>query len=162
MQMRKSVLVALMAAAAPLAFIGTAQASTANTITANDWYPKTLDLTALRQNEAQSNPYGPYFDYASEFAKLDLAAVKADIRKVLTTSQSWWPADYGHYGPFFIRMACTVLAPIALATGAAGLTAVNCVSSRSILGPTTSISTRPAASSGRSSRNMDARCPGGT
>ncbi|SMP51501.1 catalase-peroxidase [Novosphingobium panipatense] len=70
-----------------------------------DWWPKKLDLTALRQHEAQSNPYGADYDYAREFASLDLEAVKADIRKVLTTSQPWWPADYGHYGPFFIRMA---------------------------------------------------------
>ncbi|GAB7554833.1 catalase/peroxidase HPI [Novosphingobium sp. 11B] len=70
-----------------------------------DWWPSTLDLAALRQHEAQSNPYGADYDYAKEFATLDLDAVKADIRKVLTTSQSWWPADYGHYGPFFIRMA---------------------------------------------------------
>ncbi|MGE3691208.1 MAG: catalase/peroxidase HPI [Novosphingobium sp.] len=72
---------------------------------AKDWWPKSLDLSALRQNEAQSNPYGADFDYAKEFAALDLDAVKTDIRKVLTTSQPWWPADYGHYGPFFIRMA---------------------------------------------------------
>ncbi len=70
-----------------------------------DWWPRQLDLTALRQHEAQSNPYGADFDYAKEFASLDLDAVKADIRKALTTSQPWWPADYGHYGPFFIRMA---------------------------------------------------------
>ncbi|MFT4057147.1 MAG: catalase/peroxidase HPI [Novosphingobium sp.] len=70
-----------------------------------DWWPQKLDLAALRQHEAQSNPYGADYDYAKEFATLDLDAVKADIRKVLTTSQSWWPADYGHYGPFFIRMA---------------------------------------------------------
>jgi len=70
-----------------------------------DWWPQTLDLSALRQHEAQSNPYGADFDYAKEFASLDLDAVKADLRKVLTTSQPWWPADYGHYGPFFIRMA---------------------------------------------------------
>ena len=70
-----------------------------------EWWPKGLDLTALRQHEAQSNPYGADYDYAKEFASLDLDAVKADIRKVLTTSQPWWPADYGHYGPFFIRMA---------------------------------------------------------
>ncbi|MES2173168.1 MAG: catalase/peroxidase HPI [Pseudomonadota bacterium] len=69
------------------------------------WWPNVLDLTALRQHEAQSNPYGADYDYAREFATLDLDAVKADIRKVLTTSQPWWPADYGHYGPFFIRMA---------------------------------------------------------
>lgn len=71
----------------------------------SEWWPKSVDLTALRQNEARSNPYGADFDYAKEFSSLDLDAVKADIRKVLTTSQPWWPADYGHYGPFFIRMA---------------------------------------------------------
>ncbi|SDW30565.1 catalase-peroxidase [Lysobacter enzymogenes] len=71
----------------------------------HDWWPRTLDLSALRQHEAQSNPYGADYDYAKEFATLDLDAVKADIRKTLTTSQPWWPADYGHYGPFFIRMA---------------------------------------------------------
>lgn len=70
-----------------------------------DWWPRSLDLTALRQHETQANPYGADFDYAKEFASLDLDAVKADIRKALTTSQPWWPADYGHYGPFFIRMA---------------------------------------------------------
>ncbi len=61
-----------------------------------DWWPQSLDLAALRQHEAQSNPYGAGYDYAAEFATLDLAAVKEDIRKVLTTSQDWWPADYGH------------------------------------------------------------------
>jgi catalase/peroxidase HPI len=74
-------------------------------MTNEDWWPDRLDLTALRQHEAMSNPYGADYDYAKEFASLDLDAVKEDIRKVLTTSQSWWPADYGHYGPFFIRMA---------------------------------------------------------
>ncbi|WP_231568371.1 catalase/peroxidase HPI [Novosphingobium malaysiense] len=74
-------------------------------LTNEDWWPSRLDLTALRQHEAVSNPYGADYDYAKEFASLDLDAVKEDIRKVLTTSQPWWPADYGHYGPFFIRMA---------------------------------------------------------
>jgi len=69
------------------------------------WWPDQLDLTSLRQNGAESNPLGRDFDYARAFATLDLSAVKADIRQVLTTSQDWWPADYGHYGPFFIRMA---------------------------------------------------------
>ena len=109
MQMRTIALAALMAAVSPLALAGTAQAETMAPApagaAATEWYPKTLDLTALRQNEAQSNPYGADYDYAKEFASLDLDAVKADIRKVLTTSQAWWPADYGHYGPFFIRMA---------------------------------------------------------
>ena len=70
-----------------------------------EWWPNALDLTQLRQNEAQSSPLGENFNYAAEFRKLDLAAVKKDIAGVLTTSQDWWPADYGNYGPLFIRMA---------------------------------------------------------
>jgi len=69
------------------------------------WWPDQLDLTPLRQNAAESNPLGKDFNYAKAFATLDLKAVKQDIAKTLTTSQDWWPADYGNYGPFFIRMA---------------------------------------------------------
>ena len=69
------------------------------------WWPDQLDLSALRRHAAESNPLGGDFDYAKAFATLDLAAIKKDIQKVLTTSQDWWPADYGNYGPFFIRMA---------------------------------------------------------
>ena len=69
------------------------------------WWPDQLDLSQLRQHDARSNPLDKDFDYAKAFASLDLNAVKADIKTVLTTSQPWWPADYGHYGPFFIRMA---------------------------------------------------------
>ncbi len=69
------------------------------------WWPEQLDLSPLRQHAASSNPLGADFDYAKAFASLDLKAVKQDITKVLTTSQDWWPADYGNYGPFFIRMA---------------------------------------------------------
>ena len=69
------------------------------------WWPASLDLTPLRQNERSTNPLGADFDYAAEFARLDLEAVKADINETLTTSQPWWPADYGNYGPFFVRMA---------------------------------------------------------
>ena len=69
------------------------------------WWPERLDLKPLRQHAKESNPYGENFDYEKEFKKLNLEAVKKDIKKVLTTSQDWWPADYGHYGPFFIRMA---------------------------------------------------------
>jgi catalase-peroxidase len=69
------------------------------------WWPEKLDLSPLRQNSAESNPLGKDFNYVKAFATLDLKAVKQDINKVLTTSEDWWPADYGNYGPFFIRMA---------------------------------------------------------
>jgi catalase-peroxidase len=70
-----------------------------------DWWPNQLNLKILRQNSPQSDPMGEDFDYAEEFKSLDLAAVKDDLRKLMTESQDWWPADFGHYGPFFIRMA---------------------------------------------------------
>jgi len=69
------------------------------------WWPEQLNLRVLNKNSPQIDPMGEEFDYAAEFASLDLAAVKADIDAVMTTSQDWWPADYGHYGPLFIRMA---------------------------------------------------------
>jgi len=70
-----------------------------------DWWPNQLDLSVLHQNPPAGDPMGTGFDYATEFKTLDLAAVSADIDAVMTTSQDWWPADYGHYGPLFIRMA---------------------------------------------------------
>jgi catalase-peroxidase len=73
--------------------------------TNRDWWPETLNLTVLRQNAPQSDPMGRDFDYAAEFSALDLAAVKSDLAALMTDSQDWWPADYGHYGPLFIRMA---------------------------------------------------------
>ena len=86
---------------------------TGNTATPNiskgttnkDWWPKRLNLKVLHQNSTLSNPMGEAFCYADEFKKLDLEAVKNDIFELMRTSQEWWPADYGHYGPFFIRMA---------------------------------------------------------
>jgi catalase-peroxidase len=69
------------------------------------WWPDQLDLRPLRQNSPESNPLGADFDYAQAFSSLDLDALKKDVEAVLTTSQDWWPADYGNYGPFFIRMA---------------------------------------------------------
>jgi catalase-peroxidase len=69
------------------------------------WWPEQLNLSSLRAHDAASNPYGEGFDYAAEFKSLDLAAVKKDINDCLTNSQGWWPADYGNYGPLFIRMA---------------------------------------------------------
>lgn len=70
-----------------------------------DWWPNQLKLNILRQHSSLSNPMGENFNYAEAFKSLDLAAVKKDIFDLMTTSQDWWPADYGHYGPFFIRMA---------------------------------------------------------
>ncbi len=69
------------------------------------WWPNKVNLSPLRAQSPLSNPYGANFDYAKEFAKVDINALKADIKKAMTTSQDWWPADYGNYGPFFIRMA---------------------------------------------------------
>jgi len=69
------------------------------------WWPERIDLGPLRQHGSESNPLASKFNYAQEFATLDLKAVKQDIEKLMKTSQDWWPADYGHYGPFFIRMA---------------------------------------------------------
>ena len=69
------------------------------------WWPDQLNLNSLRQHSVESNPMGTGFNYAKQFKTLDLNSVKKDIKKILTTSQDWWPADYGNYGPFFIRMA---------------------------------------------------------
>ena len=69
------------------------------------WWPNQLSLRMLHQNSPMSNPLGDDFDYAAEFKTLDLGAVKQDLTTLMTSSQDWWPADYGHYGPFFIRMA---------------------------------------------------------
>ncbi len=69
-----------------------------------DWWPKQLDLAILHQHDKKSNPMGEDFDYREEFKNLDYAALKKDLHALMTDSQDWWPADYGHYGPFFIRM----------------------------------------------------------
>ncbi|WMS88947.1 catalase/peroxidase HPI [Pleionea litopenaei] len=70
-----------------------------------DWWPNQLNLKILHQNDQKSNPLGESFDYREAFKSLDLAAVKADLAEIMTDSKDWWPADYGHYGPFMIRMA---------------------------------------------------------
>ncbi len=79
--------------------------TTAGTRSNRDWWPNQLNLRILRQHSPLSDPMGEGFDYAKAFGELDLAAVKRDLNALMTDSQGWWPADYGHYGPLFIRMA---------------------------------------------------------
>jgi catalase-peroxidase len=104
---KKYLMVSLVACAvAALPLISTVAVSAEGAPRPNQfWWPEQLDLSPLRQHTAESNPLGENFDYTKAFLSLDLKAVKQDIAKVLTTSQDWWPADYGNYGPFFIRMA---------------------------------------------------------
>ena len=85
-----------------------------------DWWPNQLRLNILRQNSSLSNPMGEAFNYAEEFKTLDLDAVKQDIFNLMTDSQDWWPADYGHYGPLFIRMAWHSAGTYRIADGRGG------------------------------------------
>jgi catalase-peroxidase len=82
-----------------------ARHTAAGAMTNSDWWPNQLNLKILHQNSPKGNPMGESFNYAEEFKKLDLAALKKDLNELMTNSQKWWPADYGHYGPFMIRMA---------------------------------------------------------
>ena len=85
-----------------------------------DWWPDTLDIQVLHHNSALSDPMGEAFDYAKEFKSLDLKAVIKDLRALMTDSQSWWPADFGHYGPLFIRMAWHSAGTYRIADGRGG------------------------------------------
>ena len=92
-------------AAAKCPFMGSFERNTAEGTTNRDWWPNALDLSPLHAHSTKSDPMGTGFDYAKEFKTLDLDAVRRDLHALMTKSQDWWPADYGHYGPFFIRMA---------------------------------------------------------
>jgi len=88
--------------------------------TNKDWWPDQLDLSVLHAHTPRSDPFGGSFNYAEEFKKLDVDALKKDVEQVMTTSQEWWPADYGHYGPFFIRMAWHAAGTYRIADGRGG------------------------------------------
>src|SRR5688572_16672178 len=85
-----------------------------------DWWPNGLDLAILHQHSTRSNPMGEEFKYAEEFKSLDLEAVVEDLHALMTDSQDWWPADYGHYGPLFIRMAWHSAGTYRIADGRGG------------------------------------------
>ena len=93
---------------------------TSTPATHSDWWPNQLNLKILRQHSAESNPMGPQFNYAKAFKTLDLEAVIKDLRALMTTSQSWWPADFGHYGPLLIRMAWHSAGTYRIADGRGG------------------------------------------
>jgi catalase-peroxidase len=88
--------------------------------TNQDWWPNQLNLQVLHQHSSRSNPMGEDFNYAAEFKTLDLDALKRDVMAVMTTSQDWWPADYGHYGPLFIRMSWHAAGTYRIADGRGG------------------------------------------
>ncbi len=99
---------------------GISTQSVAGARTNADWWPEQLNVKVLAQHSAKSNPMGEAFDYAKEFKTLDLHAVVTDLRALMTESQEWWPADYGHYGPFFVRMTWHSAGTYRIADGRGG------------------------------------------
>ncbi|MFT5622976.1 MAG: catalase-peroxidase, partial [Bacteroidia bacterium] len=101
--------------------MGGTRAQNATATTSNEqWWPNQLNLRMLRQQSSLSDPMGTDFDYVKEFKTLDLDALTKDLEVLMTDSQAWWPADYGHYGPFFIRMAWHSAGTYRIADGRGG------------------------------------------
>ena len=125
-----------------------------------EWWPDRLNIDVLHKQSGVSDPMGEEFDYAKEFQSLDLNAVIRDLHTLMTDSQEWWPADFGHYGPLFIRMAWTAQAHTASRMVVAAPARASNVSRLSIAGRTMPTLTRRAVCFGRSNKNMAARFPG--
>ncbi|MDT5372228.1 MAG: catalase-peroxidase, partial [Mycobacterium sp.] len=89
-------------------------------LTNQDWWPNQVDLSILKKHAPQASPMGDDFNYAQEFSKLDVEALKRDMFELMTNSQDWWPADYGHYGPLFIRMSWHAAGTYRIADGRGG------------------------------------------
>ena len=127
-----------------------------------DWWPNQLRLDLLNQHSDRSNPLGSAFDYRKAFKGLDYAALKADLAALMTDSQDWWPADFGHYGGLFVRMAWHSAGTYRIGDGRGAAAAGSSASPRSTAGRTTSAWTRRAGCCGRSSRSTARRFPGPT
>jgi catalase-peroxidase len=126
--------------------------------TNQDWWPNQLNLDILHQRSSKSNPMGEDFNYAKEFKSLDLEALKKDLRELMTKSQDWWPADFGNYGPLFIRMAWHSAGTYRTGDGRGG--AGN--GSQRLAPLNSSTSTRRAGCYGRSSKSTAEKFPGPT
>jgi catalase-peroxidase len=131
--------------------------------TNRDWWPNQLSLDILHQQGVGTpNPMGEDFDYATEFKSLDYQAVKRDLHALMTDSQPWWPADYGHYGPFFIRMAWHSAGTYRTGDGRGGASSGGQRFAPLNSWPDNANLDKARASCGRSSRNMDASSAGRT